>query len=1163
MLFPFKTNPARIGVGLILSIVLIAEAFAQRVPTDSLFVPGEVYVQFVDGFSPGSGDRTVSRLFDRLVERYNIIAVKRSFPSLSKVARKTDQISALDRIYTVHFDESFSPKQVASALALDPNVAYAEPKFIRYIREKGLSIVPNDPLFEAHQARYFELLQLPKAWEIAKGEQGDALIAIVDDGVYWEHEDLRANAWTNPGEMPSNGIDDDQNGYVDDVHGYDFGRDRPYDPGEILHPSHGKHGTAVAAMAVAVTDDGIGMAGTSWNSRFISLGSSCTSGGGLCDAYEAIVYAATHGADIINASFGGPGYSKTEALIIQGVTDMGALVVGAAGNEGWNVDRSPSYPADYPRVLSVGATSNDYDMVHFNYGANVDVYAAGRRVTSIHDDGYSHFWSGTSFSSPLVSGIAALVKTAFPDYNADQIREQIRFTADPIDHANVPEFEGLLGFGRVNALQAVTETGIAGVVLDSAEIEIPSGTWQPGSTGHVSVTVHSYLDGAENVEISVVEAQDALEFATRTTAVGSVPSGTSKTVLFPFRVEGNPGYRTEELLVIEVRAGDEVSREALIYPIEGQWEIGGVTSEKLVFDVTSEGNIGFLGKFEVHRYGYSRGRGIHFGGVQHLLFEAGLILGTGPSQTSRNVSVNDFGTYMHFRPKPNTRLRIRTPGNIAPWEAEVTLLDTGAWNPTGLEVLQETYFDPGSRNSGFAIMRYTLTNPTSTVIDNLHIGLLFDWIISEYQIYDIPGYDTDRDVGYQYTEVDERPVMGAKVLTDDAENHFAAYDFGVYPFPLSESAWRFMSGGVNPPLGFASRWGQVFGTGPYAAVHPGESIEAAFAFFGGNSIDDMLLNADRAQDFWDSRFSNKARVQFLRTDSQVPWDLYVNGQLALEDWQPEAATKFLPVESGDSVIELRNAGNSKTSDPLASMRVDFDPVGSYQVAFFGTPTQFAVAADARRVAVSENNVEFRAMHGITGAPDVELRVMDGHGHDQITKLQAAPGAMSSFAELEPGTYVIELWNPMSNVLLGLHRLDVELYPGRSFVLVVSGSASSGIKVKSFWPDGTELGSALSVNTVASHMLPSELVLRGNYPNPFNAFTQIRFDLPVPAHITVEVMDLIGRRVWRGAKEYVEAGHNRNYQIGGNRLASGVYLYRLLADTSLGTLTRSGRIVVMR
>ena len=1159
-----KMTVIRFAIGLILSAGLISQVFAQGSPADSLFVLGEVYVQLADGLSPRVKSRKIgSSGFDHTAEKYGFYAVNKSFPSLNKIAYKTDKFSDLESIYTVYFDENHSPVQVASALSLDPNVIYAEPKLIRFTQYADLITIPDDPLFETYQSKYFELLHLPEAWDIVKGEQGDALIAIVDDGVYWKHEDLLANVWTNPQEVPSNGIDDDQNGYVDDVHGYDFGQDRPYDPGEFIHPDHGEHGTAVAAVAVAVTDNGIGMSGSSWNARFISIGTQCDFGGGICDASEAIVYAATLGADIINASFGGPGYSRTESLVIQAASDMGSLVIAAAGNEGWNVDWTPSYPADYPRVLSVGGTSNDFDMVFFNYGTNVDVYAAGMRLTAPYQGDYSHGWRGTSFSTPLVSGVAALVKTAFPSYGADQIREQIRFTSDPIESSNIPEFEGLLGFGRVNAFRAVTETDIAGVVLDTVEIGIDGNGWHLGSTGHVNVRVHSYLRGAGDVEVRIIEAPDAIEFTERTLMVGNVPSGDSKTVALPFTVTKSPKYRTTELYVIEVQSGDEVQRKSIQSPIEG-WEIKGVTGEQLAFDVTSEGNIGFLDRNQVYLRRFSHGRGIHFKGAQHLLNEAGLILGTGPHQVSRSVvGIERVHNNIHFRPKPNTGIKIQSPGKITPWEAEVKLLDTKSPNPTGLEVRQKIYFDPEGSNSSFAILHYIVSNATSSPVKNLHIGMLFDWIISEFRNDDLTGYDLGRDIGYQYTEVEQRPGMGAKVLTSHADKHFTVYDSGIYPFPHSEWAWWFMSEGVESPPSFASYWGQVFGTGPYTMIQPGDSVEAAFAFFGGDSIDDILLNGDRAQAFWDSRLGTQAQVQFLRIDSEMVMDIYVNHQRIIEHWQPEAATKFMPLDSGDSVIELRYAGDSKTSEPIASTTFHLNRATSYHMMFSGLSSQFIRVADARQVAISPEMIEFRAMHTIMDAPDVELRVLHHHSHDQIITVHVPSGGMSNYVTLPPNQYLMEVWDLFSDTRLGSYHLIADSYAGRTFVLMINGSLSSGVDVKSVLSDGTELGSSAPVSIISSTALPSELSLRGNFPNPFNGFTQIHFDLPTPAYITVDIIDLIGRRVWKGKKEYMDAGHDRYYSIRNHSLVSGVYLYRLVAETTSKTMTQSGQFVVVK
>ena len=158
---------------------------------------------------------------------------------------------------------------------------------------------------------------------------------------------------------------------------------------------------------------------------------------------------------------------------------------------------------------------------------------------------------------------------------------------------------------------------------------------------------------------------------------------------------------------------------------------------------------------------------------------------------------------------------------------------------------------------------------------------------------------------------------------------------------------------------------------------------------------------------------------------------------------------------------------------------------------------------------------------------------------------------------------MEVWDLFSDTQLWSYHLVADSYAGRTFVLMINGSLSSGVDVKSVLSDGTELGSSAPVSIISSTALPSELSLRGNFPNPFNGFTQIHFDLPTPAYITVDIIDLIGRRVWKGKKEYMDAGHDRYYSIRNHSLVSGVYLYRLVAETTSKTMTQSGQFVVVK
>ena len=435
------------------------QGLAQTVsPSGSSYAPGIVWVRFTDADAQHGLNKADSGISGNAVERYGITSVKPGFLDFLQRQPQTESIVACGSTFAVYFDSQHPPEEVAAALAQDRDVLYAEPVPVRSVDGRAPRVAPNDP-FYGIQENYLNRLELPAAWDVVKGDHGDVVIAFVDSGVDWRHEDLRSNAWRNPGEVQDNQSDDDANGYVDDVHGYDFGLDKPYSPGVITPIDHLEHGTRIAGVAAAVSDNSIGVSGSSWNAEFMSVGVSCGgSSDRACHMVPGVLYAASQGADIINVSLGGYEYSSTESACIDAATDMGALVVAAAGNDGINIDKHPYYPASYVRVLAVGATARERDLLLYNFGSTVDVFAPGSFVSStIPGDQYDHSVTGSSIATPLVAGIAALVRTAFPEYSADQVRERIRQTADPIGHVNPPEYSGLLGHGRANAVRAVTE----------------------------------------------------------------------------------------------------------------------------------------------------------------------------------------------------------------------------------------------------------------------------------------------------------------------------------------------------------------------------------------------------------------------------------------------------------------------------------------------------------------------------------------------------------------------------------------------------------------------------------------------------------------------------------------------------------------------------------
>ncbi len=388
-------------------------------------------------------------------------------------------------------------------------VEYAEPNYIVHA-----SLVPND----------LDFLQLwgldntgqtggtpeadisaPEAWDIQTGDSA-VVVAVIDSGVDYNHQDLAANMWTNPGEIPGNGIDDDANGYIDDVRGWDFVSDDndPFDDNS--------HGTHVAGTIAAVGNNEIGVVGVNWRARIMPLKFLDAYGNGtIADAVGAIQYATLMGARLTNNSWGGAGYSQALRDAITAADAAGTLFIAAAGNSGTNNDVSPFYPAGYdvPNIIAVAATDHNDNLAGFsNYGpSSVHLGAPGVSIFSTTPNDTYGYKNGTSMATPHVSGGAALLMAELPALTHLEIKERMLNAVDP-----VASLKGMvLTGGRLNANDA-----LLGVVPPEPpaptsvfEDDIESGTngwtvsggtslWHQSSNRYVS-PVTSWYYGIEGV----------------------------------------------------------------------------------------------------------------------------------------------------------------------------------------------------------------------------------------------------------------------------------------------------------------------------------------------------------------------------------------------------------------------------------------------------------------------------------------------------------------------------------------------------------------------------------------------------------------------------------------------------------------------------------------
>jgi len=384
-----------------------------------------------------------------------------------------------------------SPEALAALYRRRPEVEYAEPNYIQFAQ-----LVPNDPGFPSQWALHNTGqsggttdadIDAPEAWDEQTGRSG-VVIAVVDTGVDGAHADLAGNLWTNPGEVAANGLDDDGNGYVDDVWGWDFAND-DNDPSD----DH-SHGTHVAGTMAARGNNGLGVVGVNWQAQIMPLKFLNASGSGLTtDAVEAIQYATANGARVINASWGGGGYSQALKDAIAAADAAGVLVVAAAGNNHTNNDIVPFYPASYDNgnIIAVSATDASDHLASFsNYGAtSVDLGAPGVSILStIMGNAYATM-SGTSMAAPHVTGVAGLLMAEFPGLSHREVRQYVLASADP-----VAALAGLVATsGRLNAQAAIAAVPPALTVIFEDSMENGTNGWTVvGDTALWHQTNHRY-----------------------------------------------------------------------------------------------------------------------------------------------------------------------------------------------------------------------------------------------------------------------------------------------------------------------------------------------------------------------------------------------------------------------------------------------------------------------------------------------------------------------------------------------------------------------------------------------------------------------------------------------------------------------------------------------
>jgi subtilisin family serine protease len=451
-------------------------------------VPGELIVKLKDGVTKSAF---------------------KSFKSMGVELDRTIDLSSGD-LFVVKFDETKSMKSIKSALNNNPNIEYAEPNFIYEIVKPqasynvnaliSSSVEPNayapvDPKFgslwglantgsnDPRGGSGVEGADIDalKAWQITKGDKR-VRIAVIDTGIDYRHPDLKDQMWTNTAELNGTpGVDDDGNGYVDDIHGYDFANN---DGDPMDGHSHGTH----CAGTIGASHNSIGVAGVMADVEFVGIKFLTDSGSGSTEgAIKSIDYATKMNVDLMSNSWGGGGRSQALEDAIKRAADKGIVFTAAAGNSSTNNDQRPHYPSNYDvkNVISVAATTSGDGLASFScYGRRtVHIAAPGHNILSTTKNGGYASYSGTSMATPHVSGAIGLLIAKEGRMDLEELRNRVMATSEPISALRGKTINS----GRLNAYNLLTDTR-------PVRNEPKPDRWETKALDQVWESAHPYAD---------------------------------------------------------------------------------------------------------------------------------------------------------------------------------------------------------------------------------------------------------------------------------------------------------------------------------------------------------------------------------------------------------------------------------------------------------------------------------------------------------------------------------------------------------------------------------------------------------------------------------------------------------------------------------------------
>jgi hypothetical protein len=756
--------------------------------------------------------------------------MKHQAPAINRDALGRELVD-LSLIYEASFDPLFPVEKACNLLLRSGIVQYAEPLYI-----PQLLYNPNDP--DTASQYYLGLIKAYDAWDISKGDT-NIVVGVTDTGTDLDHPDLINGIKYNYAD-PVNGVDDDGDGYTDNFNGWDLGDGDNNPSVDIVH------GSFVCGFAGAATDNATGMAAPGFNVKFLPV--KISSGGVLNAAYEGIVYAADHGCQIINCSWGGFGGGQYGQDVIDYATiNQNRLVVGAAGNSN---NENPFYPASYNNVFSVtGTNDQDVKWVNSSYGAFIDISAPGEDVYStIFDNTYS-FSSGTSFAAPIVAAGAGLVMSHLPSLTPLQVAEQLRATADE-DIYLIPGnsgYEFKLGKGRLNLHRALTETPKSVRYSQVLITDNNDNAFAEGDTLDITGIFTNYLAPLTNLSVTLTSNNPNI-----TVLNGALNPGAMSTLSTyghgstPFKVVIGSGIPFNTKITFMLDYSDGTYSDWQIFDLVVNVDYINLLVNDIGVTITSRGRIGY------NEGSQNQGIGFTYNGGDSHMYDASLVIGTDTSHVSDRAFGDPASTINDdFISVVNVRDVI--PTVFSDRDLDSRFNDSGA-GPTSNSVVvnQKTYAWSTPSDSKYVIVEYTISNNGPGQLQDLFAGIYSDWDLGN-AVDNRAEYDASRKMGYVFSLGSSSDYVAIKQLSPGSNNYYAlendgsAGSIGIYN-GYTEAEKYITQSTTRLQAGQGAGGGDVsmmVSSGPHT-INSQDSVRVAFALIAGDDLNSINQSADAA-----------------------------------------------------------------------------------------------------------------------------------------------------------------------------------------------------------------------------------------------------------------------------------------------------------------------------